>query len=128
MHLFIFKKQKYGYKNIYLSPNVVCYGILSSKNQKLKKLLLAVDSGDFYILYVRDQNGSTTFSKNTQVEILKREGGTTFYSHNHTYTSNKIYRFQFNLYSETDGEGNFNITVDENILQDVEDISVVPAL
>jgi|GEM_PF-3721739 len=82
------------------------------------------DTIDYYILYLRDQSGASSFNRNTTFTILKLDGGTQQYNHSFTYTANKISRFLFNLYSETNG--NLNIILDENILKDTEDIVIVP--
>jgi len=84
------------------------------------------DTIDYYILYLRDQSGASTFNRNTTFDILKMDGGTQQYNHSYDYTANKISRFFFNLYSETNG--NLNIILDENILKDTEDMVIVPNL
>ena len=85
-----------------------------------------VIAGDYYLLYLRDQGGAVSFTRNTQFSILRTDGGSTGYNHSFTYHSNKIYKFLFNLYSERDG--NLKIVVDENILKDTEKHVVVPNL
>src|SRR5690606_40139958 len=87
---------------------------------------LYMEKGGYYLLYLRDQSGAGSFTRNTQVSILRTDGGTTSYNHSFTYHANKVYRFLFNLYSETNGK--LNIVVDENILKDTESIIVVPNL
>lgn len=79
---------------------------------------------DYYILYLRDQGGASSFAKNTTFSILKPDGGTGQHNLQHTYTANKVSRFHFKLYGETDG--NLNIVVDENILKAIEDKVIVP--
>lgn|SRR5690606_7739761 len=79
---------------------------------------------DYYVLYVRDQNGASSIARNTTFQVLNTTGGTTHYNLSHTYTANKISRFHFKLYDETDGS--FNIVVDENILKAIEDKVIVP--
>lgn len=79
---------------------------------------------DYYVLYLRDQGGATTFTRNTQLYLFNMYGLKQHYNLSHTYTANKVSRFHFNLFSETDG--NLNIVVDENILKQIEDKVVVP--
>jgi len=79
---------------------------------------------DYYILYLRDQGGALTFQRNTTFNILKPDGGTAQHNLGHTYSANKVSRFHFKLYGETDG--NLNIVVDENILKSIEDQVIVP--
>ena len=80
---------------------------------------------DYYILYLRDQSGASTFTRNTTFSILKPDGGTGQHNLQHNYTANKVSRFHFKLYGVTDG--NLNIVVDENILKTIEDKVVVPS-
>jgi hypothetical protein len=82
------------------------------------------DTIDYYILYLRDQGGASTFTRNTTFNILKMDGGNQQYNHQYLYTANKVSRFLFNLYSETDG--NLDIILDENILKETEDRVIVP--
>src|SRR5690606_29015871 len=80
---------------------------------------------DYYILYIRDQGGASTFQRNTTFNILKPDGTTGHHNLEHTYSANKVSRFHFKLYGETDG--NLNIVVDENILKSIEDRVIVPS-
>ena len=82
------------------------------------------ENPDYYILYLRDQSGSSTIQgRNTTFKILTDNGSTYDYNLQHTYTANKVSRFHFKLYGETDG--NLNIVVDENILKTAEDKVIV---
>lgn len=78
---------------------------------------------DYYIIYLRDQSGQTSITRNTTFQVLTTNGGTTHYNLTHTYTANKVSRFHFKLYDETNGS--FNIVVDENILKAIEDKVIV---
>lgn len=140
-HLPETSKELYLYGESFIDYKTVSEGEVSVTNDYAASMILKTanvkgvpsingtayaDKTAYYLLYLRDQSGATSFTRNTLVNVLKTDGATTTYNHNYTYKSNSIYRFLFNLYSETNGS--LNITVDENILKNTEDIIIVPAI